>query len=161
MHFSTQVQAAIGCGSKIATKCSKLVCSDYIQIEGTIRPDFIRSFLGVHDLSDQFSPGVYSGPTFRLHWTGSTYMLSALSYAIELTDFVCSGSKTGATTIDNDHQFGLASAALLLQDKAKCQVRVEFDVDTIDGYRIRARVSLYTQVLCLSTDISCLANACG
>jgi hypothetical protein len=52
----------------------------------------------------------------------------------------CSGGKAGATTINNDRQFSVALAALLKRNKAVCQVGVEFDVDEMEGFRIRNRV---------------------
>jgi hypothetical protein len=52
-----------------------------------------------------------------------------------------SGGKAGATTINNDRQFSVALAALLKKNKGICQVGVEFDVDEMDGFRIRTRVS--------------------
>jgi hypothetical protein len=51
-----------------------------------------------------------------------------------------SGGKAGATTIDNDHQFNVAMAALLKKNKATCQVGVEFDTDEMNGFRVRNRV---------------------
>lgn len=58
-----------------------------------------------------------------------------------------SGGKGGATTIDNDHQFSVAIKALLVKDQTKCSVAVEFDVDSMDGYRIRTRVSFICPML--------------
>ncbi|KAG6370347.1 hypothetical protein JVT61DRAFT_12155 [Boletus reticuloceps] len=80
------------------------------------RCDFIKFFLGVHDLSDQFSPGVNFGPQFKL----------------------C-GGKAGASTIENDHDFQVARSALSKKKKEACVVSVEFDVDVMDSYRIRKR----------------------
>jgi hypothetical protein len=51
-----------------------------------------------------------------------------------------SGGKAGATTIDNDHQFSVAMGALMKKNKTTCQAGVEFDVDEMDGYRIRNAV---------------------
>lgn len=52
-----------------------------------------------------------------------------------------SGSKTGASTIENDHDFSVALLALMKKKKDTCGVGVEFDLDTMDGFRIRKRVS--------------------
>jgi len=52
--------------------------------------------------------------------------------------------------IDNDHQFGVAVAALLKKNKKTCQVGVEFDVDEMNGYHIHTCVSfpyLHSQFL--------------
>jgi len=35
------------------------------------RGAFIAQFLTIHELADQFSPGVHNGPPFKLWWTGS------------------------------------------------------------------------------------------
>jgi hypothetical protein len=52
-----------------------------------------------------------------------------------------SGGKSGAATIDNDHDFSVALSALLKKKKDSCGVGVEFDADAMDGYRIKKRVS--------------------
>jgi hypothetical protein len=52
-----------------------------------------------------------------------------------------SGGKTGASTIENDHDFSVALAALMKKKKDTCGVGVEFDLDNMDGFRIRKRVS--------------------
>jgi hypothetical protein len=51
--------------------------------------------------------------------------------------FDVSGGKAGATTIDNDHQFAVALAAILKKNPKMCQVGVEFDVTEMDGFRVR------------------------
>jgi len=35
---------------------------------------FIGEFLCVHELSDQYSPGVHNGPPFKMWWMGSRYI---------------------------------------------------------------------------------------
>lgn len=72
MHYSAQLQGPASRGSKVVSKRSKLVRSDHIRLRDINRPKFIRAFLLVHDLAEQFSPGVHSGPPFKLYWTGST-----------------------------------------------------------------------------------------
>ncbi|KIK42782.1 hypothetical protein CY34DRAFT_68804, partial [Suillus luteus UH-Slu-Lm8-n1] len=119
MNFSLHAQGPVTRGSKVIKKKSKLIKSDYIVLEGITRIDFITAYLSIHGLSDQFSPGVHSGPPFKLYWTGSV------------------GGKGGATTIDNDHQFSVAMGALMKKNRTRCQAGVEFDVDEMDGYRIR------------------------
>ncbi|KAL6303693.1 hypothetical protein BKA93DRAFT_817976 [Sparassis latifolia] len=98
-------------------------CKLHIVLEGIKHTGFIQAFLAVHDLADQFSPGVHSGPNFKLWWTGS------------------SGGKTQAPTIENDHQFEVALGALLKKSKG-CQVSVEFNTDLMGGFRIRKLVPL-------------------
>lgn len=56
-------------GNKIAMKPARITKMDHIVI--TSRTDFITAFLAVHELAEQFSPGVHSGPVFKLWWTGS------------------------------------------------------------------------------------------
>ncbi|KII87546.1 hypothetical protein PLICRDRAFT_163749 [Plicaturopsis crispa FD-325 SS-3] len=122
MAFLTTDKSS-GRGSKVLVKKAKTTKSDHMRVTDMTRPDFIKAFFAVHDLTDQFSPGVHSGPGFKMWWTGS------------------SGGKAGASTIDNDHDFAVALAAISKKNKQTCQVGVEFDVDTMEGFRIRKRVS--------------------
>ncbi|KAF9225177.1 hypothetical protein BS17DRAFT_801307 [Gyrodon lividus] len=109
-----------GC-AKTLLKKQRTIKSDHIKLSNFGHTDFIKAWLKAHDLDKQFSPGVHSGPEFRMWWTGS------------------SGGKAGATTITNDHDFGIAKASVLKKKKDSCVVNVEFDVDMMDGYRIRKR----------------------
>jgi hypothetical protein len=52
-----------------------------------------------------------------------------------------SGGKAGAPTIETDHQFQVITEALFKKNKKTCQVGVEFDMDTMEGFRIRRQVS--------------------
>jgi hypothetical protein len=47
---------------------------DYIDIVELDQSAFIREWLRVHDLADQYSPGVHNGPPFKMWWTGSRYV---------------------------------------------------------------------------------------
>lgn len=58
-----------------------------------------------------------------------------------------SGGKGGAATIENDHDFSVALSALLKKKKDSCGVGVEFDADSMDGYRIKKCVCLPFQPL--------------
>jgi hypothetical protein len=71
MNFSLHAQGPVTRGSKVVKKKSKLIKSDYIVLEGITCIDFITAYLSIHGLLDQFSPGVHSGPPFKLYWTGS------------------------------------------------------------------------------------------
>jgi hypothetical protein len=71
MFFNSQVAGPVGRGSKLVTKKSKVTKSGHIVLEGISRTSFITAFLSVHGLSDQYSPGVHSGPAFKFFWTGS------------------------------------------------------------------------------------------
>jgi hypothetical protein len=53
-----------------------------------------------------------------------------------------SGGKTGASTIENDHDFSVALANLMKKKKDACGVGVEFDLDNMEGFRIRKRVNI-------------------
>jgi len=43
-------------------------------------------------------------------------------------------------TITNDHDFSVVKSSVLKKKKDACVVNVEFDVNTMDGFRIRKRV---------------------
>ncbi|KAG5634501.1 hypothetical protein H0H81_001715, partial [Sphagnurus paluster] len=84
--------------------------------------DFIKAFLAVHDIADKYSPGVASGPDFKMSYTGSV------------------GGKTGAPTIQKDEDFKIVISGLLLKDKVKqslSQVAVKFDIDQMEGFCIK------------------------
>lgn len=111
-----------------------MIKSDYIKIEGSSRVDFIKAFFGVHDLSDQFSPGVHSGPPFKIWWSGSRFDLILVSSCAVLV--MSSGGRTNASTIEKDRDFEVSVENLLKKKKGSCVVHIEFDTDTLDGYRI-------------------------
>jgi hypothetical protein len=52
-----------------------------------------------------------------------------------------SGGKAGAPTIETDRQFQVITEALFKKNKKTCQVGVEFDTDTMEGFCIRRQVS--------------------
>jgi len=60
---------------------------DYIPILELDRKAFICEWLRVHDLLDQYSPGVHSGPSFKLWWAGSAYVFSFRTSALCLPVF--------------------------------------------------------------------------
>ncbi|KIJ96371.1 hypothetical protein K443DRAFT_107389, partial [Laccaria amethystina LaAM-08-1] len=90
-----------------------------IVLDKISRSDFIKAFLATHNLSDKYSPGVHSGPDFKLWWSGSP------------------GGKSGAATIQTDGDFHVVLQHLLSKPKAKCTVSVEFDLDDMMGFRIQ------------------------
>ncbi|GBE83748.1 predicted protein [Sparassis crispa] len=121
-------------GSKAAApKPTMNIRFEHIVLEGIGRTGFMQAFLAVHDLADQFSPGVHLGPDFKLWWMGS------------------SGGKTRAPTIENDHQFKVALGALL-KKKGACQVGMKFNTDQMDGYRIQKLVPLVNPDLNAAED---------
>jgi hypothetical protein len=71
MIFNAQVAGPVSHGSRLVTKKTKVTKSEYIILEGISRTDFITTFLSVHGLAEQYSPGVHSGPAFKFYWTGS------------------------------------------------------------------------------------------
>jgi hypothetical protein len=154
MLFSSQVAGPATRGSRLITKKAKVTKSDHIQLVGCSRIDFISKILAVHDLGDQFSPNVHQGPTFKMYWTGSTYvclhfLLAKLLFLITQN---ISGGKAGATSIENDRQF-LAAVSVITSKTKKCQLGGEFDVDEMDGYHIHTKVSLNLNCLCENTDL--------
>ncbi|KAG1732927.1 uncharacterized protein EDB91DRAFT_1057805 [Suillus paluster] len=120
MLFSAPKKASGICG-KIAMKKTRMIKTDHVRIDTITRVDFIQAFLRIHELSDQYSPGAHTGPKFKIWWTGS------------------SGGKTGASTVDNNHDFTVAHDTLLKKRKATCTVSVEFDLDAMEGFRTRKR----------------------
>ncbi|KAG1860347.1 hypothetical protein F4604DRAFT_1930239 [Suillus subluteus] len=123
-----------GRGLKLVVKKFKTVKSDHIVLEDITRTTFIQMFLTIHELADQYSPGVHSGPGFKLSWTGSP------------------GGKSGATTIENDHDFNVTISALMKKKKDTCAVSVEFDTDMMDGFRIRKRPHSLTEATVQDQD---------
>ncbi|KAF9538414.1 hypothetical protein CPC08DRAFT_606382, partial [Agrocybe pediades] len=99
-------------------KC-KAVKMDKMNLSQISRVDFISNCLRVHNKADKFAPGVHSGPNFKIWWTGKT------------------GGKGGAPTVQNDQQFEIALNALQKRDLEKTQVSVEFDIDEMEGFRIK------------------------
>lgn len=51
-------------------KKSRSVKSDYISLDNISHAEFILHILHIHDLIDQYSPGVNMGPGFKFAWTG-------------------------------------------------------------------------------------------
>ncbi|KAF9032739.1 hypothetical protein BJ165DRAFT_1328515, partial [Panaeolus papilionaceus] len=116
--FYTPTQPAIS-RNKAIPKKAKITKMDTISMGSISRVEFIKAFLKIHGLHETFSPGTHSGPDFKLWWTGA------------------SGGKSGAPSIQNDHQFGVALEALQKKDWRNVQVGVEIDVDDMEGFRIK------------------------
>ncbi|KIK76654.1 hypothetical protein PAXRUDRAFT_18046 [Paxillus rubicundulus Ve08.2h10] len=120
MVFSSTEKPASNRGKPTVKKLCTIK-SNHIMMDEISRIDFVKAFLRVHEVANQYSPGVHFGPQFKLWWTGS------------------SGGKTGASTIENDHDFEVARTTLLKKRKDTCAVSVEFNINNMDGYRIRKR----------------------
>ena len=71
MYFNSQVAGPATRGAKLITKKAKVTKSGYIILDGISCAAFITAFLSIHGLSEQYSPGVHSGPAFKIYWTGS------------------------------------------------------------------------------------------
>lgn len=61
--------------AKLTMKKTKSVKSDHVVLNNTSRTEFLQHVLRIHDLTDQYSPGVHMGPGFKFAWTGSPYVL--------------------------------------------------------------------------------------
>ncbi|KAL6303947.1 hypothetical protein BKA93DRAFT_734171, partial [Sparassis latifolia] len=109
------------------TEKIKTLKFDYIILEGISRTMFITKILGVHDLADQYSPSVHSGPIFKLWFTGSR------------------GGKTSAASIENDRDFSITLETLLHKNKKSCTVSVELDLDSMEGFCTRKRAAVAMQ----------------
>ena len=48
--------------------------SDYVELDGLTRAEFIARILAVHELAKDYAPGVHSGPAFKMWFTGSKYV---------------------------------------------------------------------------------------
>ncbi|KAM5543706.1 hypothetical protein V8D89_002323 [Ganoderma adspersum] len=104
---------------KMKEKTVQSVKSDHIILEGCSRINFINTALAVHNLATQYQAGQLSGPAVKVWWTGA------------------GGGKNAVSTIENDHDFEVAKAAILKKKKDKCTVFIEFDLDTMEGFRIK------------------------
>lgn len=71
MYFNSQIAGPATRGARLITKKAKVTKSGYIILDGISRAAFITAFLSIHGLSEQYSPGVHSGPGFKFYWTGS------------------------------------------------------------------------------------------
>jgi hypothetical protein len=57
--------------AKLVMKKTKTIKSEHIVLDNITRMEFINELFQVHDLADQYSPGIHMGPGFKLSWTGS------------------------------------------------------------------------------------------
>ncbi|KIK05387.1 hypothetical protein K443DRAFT_3876 [Laccaria amethystina LaAM-08-1] len=112
------------CTRPAAPKKGKITKLDNIILEGTTCVNFIKAFFRAHNINDQYSPGVHSGPDFKLWWSSS------------------SGRKTGAHSIQNNTQFMIALQALHKQGKNKTHVSIEFNIDAMEGFWINFHLVL-------------------
>jgi hypothetical protein len=125
---------------KTAPKKAKITKMDNVVLDSITCVEFIKAVLKIQGLSDNFSPGVHSGPNFKLWWTGARLVIMSLRVSTSPDIIFLSGGKGGAPSIQNDHQFGVALDALKKKDKNKIQVSVEIDLDDLEGFRIKQTV---------------------
>jgi len=64
-----------GCAPKGLVKQKMRTKMANIILEKITCTNFIKAFLSTHSLSNKYSPGVHSGPDFKLWWSGSPYIL--------------------------------------------------------------------------------------
>src|ERR1700685_4088712 len=57
--------------AKLVMKKMKTIKSEHIVLDNITHMEFIKEIFQVHDLADQYSPGIHMGPGFKLSWTGS------------------------------------------------------------------------------------------
>ncbi|KAJ7088713.1 hypothetical protein C8R44DRAFT_649479, partial [Mycena epipterygia] len=111
-------------GGKAAPKKQKDSKFGMIDVTGLDRCSFIQATLATHLFGADYSPGVHQGPSFKISWTGSL------------------GGKSGAVTIDNDHEWTLTVAALKRKNGSKPAVLVEYNLDEMDGYQVTRKRTL-------------------
>ena len=89
---------------------------------------------------------------------GSPYVVLFLLLPL-LTFFLNSGGKSRASTIETDHEWGVARAAVMKKNKDTCGVSVEIDVDTMDGFHIHKRVCIIS-FMCVITNFMIVSDPC-
>ena len=143
---------------KLAMKKTKTIKSEYVVLDTIAHTKFIKELFCVHDLADQYSPGIHMGPRFKFSWMGSPYVVLFLLSPL-LTFFLNSGGKSGASTIETDHEWDVARAAVMKKNKDTCGVSVEIDIDAMDGFRIRKRVFIIS-FTCVVTNFMIVSDPC-
>ena len=59
---------------KVVMKKHRNAKFDYVKILLLDQVSFIHEWLRIHDVGDQYSPGIHNGPPFKMWWTGSRYV---------------------------------------------------------------------------------------
>lgn len=100
-------------------------------VETTTHCKFVSAFLAVHGLNNQYSPGIHSGPAFKIYWTWSLYIYTFILFILLLTSSN-SGGQGSAITIDTDCEFqsALASITKKCKENVMCQVSVTAKIGT-------------------------------
>ena len=78
-HIFTAMEPMAARNLKAAPKKKQTTMLGHIALKTITCVDFIKAFLAIHSLHTQYAPGVHSGPTFKLSWTGSTCVIPLLT----------------------------------------------------------------------------------
>lgn len=105
---------------------------------GLSRTEFISLFLESHDEHKNYAAGPSRGPTFQLVWSGVRYFFLYLSYVITFS----LSSLFSATDVDTDEEF-VACRQAILAKKSLPKLTVTFNVDKMEPFRIKKRVSRF------------------
>jgi hypothetical protein len=132
---------------------------DYILINGTSRTEFIQSALSIHELDKEYSPGVHSGPLFTVWYTGSRYVQVFIIHLDLFHNLFTSGGKSGAASIEKNHDWEVLVSALLKKNVSTCRVNVEFDIDSMEGFRVRKRVCTCSFNCLCNTNERCYSHS--
>jgi hypothetical protein len=63
---------------KLVLKKTKTIKSEHVALDTITHMEFIKELFCVHDLADQYSPGIHIGLRFKFSWTGSPYVALSL-----------------------------------------------------------------------------------
>ncbi|KAH8832105.1 hypothetical protein DL96DRAFT_1706489 [Flagelloscypha sp. PMI_526] len=110
-----------GRAQKATVKREQTVKVENIPIASLDRKGFIYAVLHVHSLDHDYAPGEHNGPSFKLSWTSSV------------------GGKGNAPTIDTEHDWETAKAALLRKKLATVQVYVELDLKVMHANAVKVK----------------------
>jgi hypothetical protein len=64
--------------AKTVLKKAKITKMDNVVLDLNTHIEFIKAVLKIQGLSDNFSPGVHSGPNFKLWWMGARFVIILL-----------------------------------------------------------------------------------
>jgi len=119
---------------------------DQITILGLTRADFVAAALSAHGLQNSYVAGSVSGPNMKILWSGSPCAFISFLLGLFDTD-LCkhSGGKNGAPLIQDDQDWKTLQQQLCehtVRSRNKASVFVVFDLETMEGYKNRKRVSI-------------------
>ena len=73
---STEKSHAAGRAPKVVVMKQRVTKFDYMDLKDITRTGLLALVFSVHEISDQYSPGINSGPTIKMWWTGSRFVHS-------------------------------------------------------------------------------------